>query len=297
MIRWIMYQIEKLFRIVRRRRRRQTHTIQLSPERHVKDSPEIDLEALPHAELTAWLHTMICDILNTVLGGEPQRMNRYFEGKQYETIASNNGSATKSLDNLVSNAVKEKLSLTQWREFTVLEIERRLGIRVHQFKMPDDMWDMIAIAAWETPAFRLWMVERIHKALYQTLWYHTGVIPLVEIHKNTLWILLAGFPFQGFSHQKQDALKHLQSTAIQIAWRTRHWAGHWDQWLLWQAYKAWHPKSNWDAEMAQSLSKLPIKDYKVGHQAPSHELVNPLWIRATPDWFFDWLSNESVQFL
>lgn len=257
---------------------------------------EIDLTATPYQDLVYLFEHLMLDILKNVLRGQNTDVQHHLQTDHYINIMSDLKLVEMPHRELTKKTVANG-QLSNWRSETILETERILGIHIHQLNIPDDIWDMLGMMAWQTPRFRKGAIEYIEQVLSGKIFYHTGEMPLPELHKNTYWILLAGFPFKDLSKDEQITINYLQEKSDAIINNSKNWAGHWDMWLIMKAKKRWGKQAKWASTLQQYIRTFPINDITPNNLSDRHLFVRTNWFDETPDYFKEWLESTTIQFL
>jgi hypothetical protein len=174
--------------------------------------------------------------------------------------------------------------INTWQGITVFEIERRLGLHIHGYNIPHELWQLLSIRAWESPVFVDAITQKIEASVNGRLFYEQGQIPIMRFHRNTIWLLLAGYPLKSSERNYIDPhIKYFQALAHDIALQSLSWAEYCDQWILWQAHQQWEETNNWTDRAKKDIHRLPIHNQT--NTRYSHILVPNDWKTNIPPWF------------
>ncbi len=126
-----------------------------------------------------------------------------------------------------------------WREQLCQRIfDPRRRRPVHH--IPESLWDVIGEQAWLEPSFQLDIATWIRAFLRSRVLFRVGDMPVVRLHPNTYWLLLAATLAEVPRREviTRLALRHrrrcvrlLKKHALALAMRPG-WATFWDQWAV-----------------------------------------------------------------
>jgi len=191
----------------------------------------------------------------------------------------------RNLSEEVTRAIQSRhQDINTWQAVTVFEIERRLGLHIHGYNIPKDIWQLLSIRAWESSTFVEPIARKIEASLNSRMFYTQGQMPLMRFHHNTIWLLLAGYPLESSKRNYIDPhVKYFREIAHDFALQSISWADYCDQWILLEAYQQWETSNNWTDRAKQQIQRFPMNNQT--NMRLSHMLVPNDWNMDIPEWF------------
>jgi len=251
---------------------------------------QVELQSRPIEEAIEWLQKIGEILLLSFidpLAVDVNSLDALFdsEGEYHKLFSGAALDRQRNLSEEVTRAIQSRhQDINTWQSVTVYEVERRLGLHIHGYNIPDDLWQLLSIRAWESPAFVESIARKIEASVNRRMFYQDGHIPLLRFHRNTIWLLLAGYPLQSSERNYVDPhIKYFQTLAHDIALKALSWAEYCDQWILLQAYQQWGETNNWTDRAKRDIQRFPMQNQT--NTRYSHILVPNDWKTAIPPWF------------
>ena len=259
----------------------------------------IELQSRPIAEAIEWLHklgeTLILSFIDPNLANI-ELLDALFDPEgEYKMLFS--GAVLdreRNLSEEVTRAIQSRhQDINIWQSVTVYEIERRLGLHIHGYNIPKDIWQLLSIRAWESPLFIESIARQIQTSVNGRMFYTQGQIPMLRFHRNTIWLLLAGYPLQTSKRNYVDPhVKYFREIAHDFSLHSISWANYCDQWILLEAYRQWEASNNWTERAKQQIQYFPMHNQT--NMRVNHILVPNDWNTNIPQWFATFKTLEKI---
>lgn len=251
---------------------------------------QIELRSRPIEEAIEWLQkigeTLILSFVAPTVDNMDSVNTLFNADGEYRLLFSDVVlDRERNLSEEVTRAIQSRhQDINTWQSITVYEIERRLGLHIHGYNIPKELWQLLSIRAWESPVFVESISRKIEESLNRRMFYQEGQIPLLRFHRNTIWLLLAGYPIRSSERNYIDPhIEFFQTLAHDVALKALSWAEYCDQWILLQAYHQWADNNNWTDRAKRDIQRFPLNNKT--HTRYSHILVPNDWTLNIPPWF------------
>jgi len=175
---------------------------------------------------------------------------------------------SRALRKMVSKSTAGKMSAHQWQIAANNRIALALGGTAGD-ALPDDLWPVVAEAAWCDPNFRISMAMIVSEWLCSMRLLVPFQLPMVRMSHRTFWVLIALAKVKPlkirkwFSKEERAAIRigrRLQEEAGLQA-MTNEWADFWDQWIIYLASQRWPSGfKQLDTRLCKAISALPLLD-------------------------------------
>lgn len=198
------------------------------------------------------------DLLNFILKDEGYRLTR--------TRVWKSSKRRRSLRKLVRRAVHGKLNAKQWE----LAVNQHITFHIGGSKgngLPDALWRMAGLLAWQDPLFKLWVHQKIYAELRQTHLLSPLQTLFITLSPNTFWVLInlmnlkPGYFVRFFSSPKRARVRLARALKEEGMMQIQgdEWAGFWDQWVIQRASLCWPAGfAQMDRYICKSLLELPL---------------------------------------
>ncbi len=260
---------------------------------------QIELRSRPIVEAIEWLQKIGETLILSFVAPSVEYINTLdtlfnADGEYSQLFSGAVLDRERDLSEEVTRAIQSRhQDINTWQSVTVYEIERRLGLHIHGYNIPKDLWQLLSIRAWESPAFMESITRKIEASLNHRMFYQEGQIPLLRFHRNTIWLLLAGYPIRSSERNYVDPhIKFFQTLAHDVALKALSWAEYCDQWILLKAYHQWEDNNNWTDRAKRDIQRFPLNNQT--NTRYSHILVPNDWKLNIPPWFTNFRTLDTA---
>lgn len=226
------------------------------PGKRLKARPQPDLlELLPGEETLALARSQVWKVIGgkRPFGHIPKNMRIQLP---------------RAMKKMVPKSVRGKVSAEQWKIAANNRIALALGGTAGD-GLPDDLWPVIAKAAWCDANFQVSAAAVVTEWLCSMHLLVPFEMPIVLLSHKTFWVLTALAKIKTpkvdrwFSSRERAVVRmgrRLHEEAGRQA-MTNEWASFWDQWLIQLASQRWPSGfKHLDIRLCKSLSALPLLD-------------------------------------